>query len=276
MGKYTWDEQKYKRYLKEGRGQGEGSIYKPWINVQDFPSKGWSTKTPGWKTKRMYQFMSDVELMYFYLLEWADIVTDIREQFPLLDLEETERIAEELGIKHPIDRKTGFPRVLTTDFLITAVVNGKKINIARTVKQFSELDKKRVIEKFEIERRYWTARNIDWGIVTEKEILLTVAKNVEWLHDARELELDSQYNQQDLLNIVSVLKENLLESGKPIHKVLRDLDTEMNMSKGTSLYLLKYLIAHKQILVDMTRKLEIGKIVIKSPAAEEEYGVSAS
>ncbi len=84
--------------LKEGRGSGdgEGSAYKPWINVQDFASLGRATKAPGWKTERSCQFLSDNELRY---LEWSDIVTDIREQFPLLEIEKALKIAEEIGVK---------------------------------------------------------------------------------------------------------------------------------------------------------------------------------
>ena len=42
MGKRrpTWDYQHYLRYLKEGRGQGTGADYKPWIYIHDFPSRG--------------------------------------------------------------------------------------------------------------------------------------------------------------------------------------------------------------------------------------------
>nr|WP_255193827.1 TnsA endonuclease N-terminal domain-containing protein [Brevibacillus laterosporus] len=43
----------------------------------------------------------------------------MREQFPLLPLEETIVIANELGINHPTDPKTGSPIVMTTDFLLT-------------------------------------------------------------------------------------------------------------------------------------------------------------
>ncbi len=48
---------------------------------------------------------------------------DIREQFPLLPIEETIIIAEELGIKHPTDPNTGEPVVMTTDFLVTVSKN---------------------------------------------------------------------------------------------------------------------------------------------------------
>nr|WP_239586128.1 TnsA endonuclease N-terminal domain-containing protein [Brevibacillus laterosporus] len=63
--------------------------------------------------------MSDLERNYFYLTEYSNYIVDIREQFPLLPLEETIVIANELGINHPTDLKTGSPIVMTTDFLLT-------------------------------------------------------------------------------------------------------------------------------------------------------------
>lgn len=60
-----------------------------------------------------------MERNYFYLTEFSDVILDIREQFPLLLQEETIVVAEELGIKHPVDPKTGDPIVMTTDFLLT-------------------------------------------------------------------------------------------------------------------------------------------------------------
>lgn len=60
-----------------------------------------------------------MERNYFYLTEYSDVVIDFREQFPVLPLEETRLIADELGIKHPTDPKTGEPILMTTDFLLT-------------------------------------------------------------------------------------------------------------------------------------------------------------
>ena len=70
--KQDWTKAKFERYLKEGRGQGSGKDYKPWITIQDFPSKGRVSRTPGWRSDRVHHFMSDCELRYFYLLEWSD------------------------------------------------------------------------------------------------------------------------------------------------------------------------------------------------------------
>ena len=38
--RYGFDEKKITAFLKEGRGQGSGSGYKPWLKVNDVPSMG--------------------------------------------------------------------------------------------------------------------------------------------------------------------------------------------------------------------------------------------
>lgn len=124
---------KIDRFIKEGRGQGTGSDYLPWLRVQDVPSTGRSTRV-GWTTGRQHTFLSDLERDYFYALDFADEVTDIGEQYPLLPLDETKLIAEKLGVEHPKDPKTGVNIVMTTDFVITY----KDKEFARTVKLSEE------------------------------------------------------------------------------------------------------------------------------------------
>ncbi len=46
MGKYEWTE----RQIREGRGQGSGADYLPWIHVRDFSSMGKSSRLKGWKS----------------------------------------------------------------------------------------------------------------------------------------------------------------------------------------------------------------------------------
>lgn len=36
----SWHENKYNRFIKEGRGQEAGKEYIPWLTIQDFPSMG--------------------------------------------------------------------------------------------------------------------------------------------------------------------------------------------------------------------------------------------
>lgn len=62
---------KIEKLIKEGRGQGIGQKYKPWIFIQDVPSKGRSSRIKGIKTKRQHEFFSDMERNYFYILEYS-------------------------------------------------------------------------------------------------------------------------------------------------------------------------------------------------------------
>lgn len=153
------------RKITEGRGQGYGSKYKPWLYVHEVPSKGQVSRIKGWKTERPHHLMSQLEKNYFYLLEWDDNVVDIREQYPLLPVRETMSIASQLGFKHPVKLKTPF--VMTTDFLVTYRAGIGNTLEAIAVKPSNQLDNRRTLQKLEIERQYWLKRNIPWKVVTE-------------------------------------------------------------------------------------------------------------
>lgn len=147
------------KMIKEGRGTGIGSEYKPWIRIQDISSLGRSTRLKGIKTKRQHEFLSDMERDCFYLLEFSDEVEDIREQFPLLPIEDTLLIAKELGIEHPKNPETGEFIVMTTDFLISVSHNNETYEVARTIKSKDDLMNRRIIEKFYIEQKYWESKH---------------------------------------------------------------------------------------------------------------------
>ncbi len=207
------------KMLKEGRGQGIGPEYKPWIKIQDVPSLGRATRLKGIKTQRQHEFLSDMERNYFYILEYADEVVDIREQFPLLPLEETLSIADELGFEHPKNPETGEFIVMTTDFFITKASNNEVIQVARTIKAKDELMNKRVLEKFEIERVYWQRKNISWAMVTENEINKDIASNISFVHGYKDItELDSFKNIEhlELLDLICEFVKRIIDMICPL------------------------------------------------------------
>jgi len=85
--------------VSAGRGQGEGSAHLPWITEQSFSSSEATSRIFSYKTKRVHHLLSRNKLYYLYLLEWSDKVLDIREQFPLLNVELAIDIASKAGIK---------------------------------------------------------------------------------------------------------------------------------------------------------------------------------
>jgi hypothetical protein len=242
-----WTENKIARYEKEGRGKGEFGSYKSWLTIQDVPSEGRSHRPKGWKTKRIHHLLSDLELKYFHCLEWADDVIDIREQFPI-DREATLKIAEEKGIKHPMDNESGTPIVFTTDFLITVRRNGKIAYLARSTKPASKIHDKRTIEKLEIEREYWTNQNVSWGIVTERDMDNVFSDNMKVFHPAYfDLEKDLFSLKDDLIFFLS-------EINAPLSKELLEFDKFMGIKEGSGLALFKHLVANKVIGFDMKIK----------------------
>jgi hypothetical protein len=99
--KREWTEAKINTRIKDGKGQGFGVDYKPWLTIHDVPSNGVVTRMDSWTVGRIHHFMSIFERRYFYMVDWSDQITDIREQYPCLPLERTIEIAKELGVKHP-------------------------------------------------------------------------------------------------------------------------------------------------------------------------------
>lgn len=52
------------KLISEGRGQGEGEDYEPWIKVQDFSSYGQANRDLGATTGRQHDYFSRLEFRY--------------------------------------------------------------------------------------------------------------------------------------------------------------------------------------------------------------------
>lgn len=251
---------KMDKLIKEGRGQGIGAEYKPWIRIQDVPSLGRATRLKGIKTKRQHEFLSDMEKNYFYFLEYSDSVIDIREQYPLLPIDETISIAKELGIRHPKNPKTGEYVVMSTDFLLTISNKNKVQEVARTIKSTEDLIKRRTIEKFEIERVYWKKKDIDWGIVTEKEIDKIIAQNIGYIHSYYDItQIDSFKNieKMELEDLIFEYIKRIVDTDKTIRNISTNFDKEMSLAKGSGIVIFKYLLARKIIDINLKKTLDI-------------------
>ncbi|MBY6790523.1 TnsA endonuclease N-terminal domain-containing protein [Clostridium botulinum] len=258
--------------IKEGRGNGIGSEYKPWIKIQDIASKGRVTRVKGIKTNRQHELFSDMETNYFYILDFANDVIDIREQYPLLPIEDTMDIAMELGIKHPTDPKSGEPIVMTSDFLITLKCNNNYIELARTIKSKDDLMNKRILEKFEIERMYWKKKDIDWGIVTGEEIDKRISHNISFVHGYRRLEnIDSflQISSLEIQDLVYEFMKRIIDSKRSMRSIASEFDDDMLLKKGSGLSIFKYLIINKIIDIDITKEIDINKNIEIRRVSEE-------
>lgn len=240
------------RWRAEGRGTGEGPDYKPWLTVHDVPSAGLRTRAWSAKTSRTHHLLSRLEYFFFLILEHDAEVTDIREQFPL-DLGETRRIAQRLGHAHPWDRKTGCLVPMSTDFVYVKVVRGRPCRFARNIKYRRDLAKPRTQEKISIELEYWNADpEVDYGIVTERQIPPELIWNLGWWHDA--LRPDYLAGIEELVPMVEAfLRPRVEAEDTPLADLTDQADMHFELEPGSSLAVVKWLLAHNRWRADLKK-----------------------
>lgn len=241
------------RHIKKGHGQGRRETYKPWLEVRHVPSLGKSSRVIGWKTKRIHSFLSQLELRSFYLFDWENEVIDIREQFPLIPKEQTREIAHILGVKHPQEPKASTEMVMTTDFVITLKDGSEH---ARCVKYAQDLEDPRTVDKLEIERLFWEQAHIDWKIITEKEVDVTFAKNIEWLHPKKELSSLNPISQQEIETVRKTIEAEIFAGFRPLNEIASEADEKLGYRPGSALSIIRHLLSNKVWVTDMTTRIE--------------------
>ena len=236
----------YNKFIKEHRGQGHGSNYHPWLTVRDLASQGRSHRILGHTTSRTYHLFSDLELAVFLILDWNKCITDMREQFPLR-IEDTEEVAASLKVKHPYYK--GHNQIMTSDFLVNSSLP-KIMKFSLQVKYSTDLNDVRVIEKLEIERRYWKKKNIPWFIITEKEISPVILENIKWLYPVSQALPDTRTNESERIDFYKY--QFRFCAGYNVITFSQLVDKTYSLEPGTTLSELRYLIANRYILFDIS------------------------
>src|SRR5690606_12027974 len=144
-----WTEDKVDRWIAEGRGQGVGPGYKPWLTVRDVPARGRRHRPFSQKFGRELQLVSDVEFGVFLLAEHSPRVPEAEEQRPI-DRRLSQDVASAAGIKHPYYPGTKVPTVMTVDLLVTLNRRGKRVKVGVDAKTKDQLDNPRVLEKLQL------------------------------------------------------------------------------------------------------------------------------
>ena len=233
------------------------------LKVTTFSSKGRATRIYSNKTKRIHHLQSDIQLNIFLILEWIDSVEDIVENYELIDLMEHLNNIENLRIDKFFDNKRSETYKMHTNFLISVRTNDSGLKfVALSTKSKSELERRTVIKKMEIERRYWTDKNVEFYVLTDGEINKTLVKNIRWV---RETLIDEAIRDKEelSLSLYKLLMKNKLET---ISYVLEKNDYIEELREGTSLFLFRYLIGNKKIRINMMEEInlnrKVGEIII--------------
>ena len=250
----------FERALKNKYGIGQGSEYKPWLRIQDVKSKGKRSLIYGRQSQRDHHMMSSIESQHFYLAEFSNSVIDIREQFPLLPLNFTQKVAKTLGVTHPEHPKTKEPIIMTTDQLLTIDSPQGTTYHAISVKPEDESDNLRVLEKIDIERVCWELLGVKFTYFTGNKLTRAQSLNIHWATSPfRQNPMSFSCEQIDsALSLMSVGQF-----------FIEDLCNQLISLKITShddaLLLIRFLIADKYINVDLSTNIsESGLVDVKS------------
>jgi len=227
------------------------------LKVTTFSSKGRATRIYGYKTKRIHHLQSDNQLRVFLMLEWQDKVNDIKENIELKDMEATVDNVDDLRLDKFSDKETGQLYQLHTNFLVTTKKDNLEEQIAISVKSLSELERRTVIEKIEIERRYWKSKGVRFYVVTEKEINKQFVDNIKWVREAlidKNIEGKKELGER-LYYFLQKNKENKLI------KALELFEDEEDIKAGIALFIFRYLLGTKEIEVNMEKSIDLNEYI---------------
>lgn len=261
-----YSEPEIQKKLRNGCGSGMGSLYRPWLTVQEFTSSGRSHRTMSNKSSRILHLFSDLEFTYSCLLDWSSSVSELRERYPLLR-DDVKDISDELNI--PVIAHKGIQQVRFSDFLVSDDAHPLG-QYAIDVRYSADLSSNRALEAIELQRRYWSSKNIGFYVATERNLPKTVLDNVEWLLPAEK----DPFLIEDLYKQYSFLKEQCLNySNCYLVDLAKEIDVRYCLRLGESLRTIRQLMAKRIITFDIrkpVRALSCGDLVFRESLVELE------
>lgn len=247
-----WTEDKIERLEAAGHGKGTRADYRPWITATMISSLGRTRRVWSDKTNRVHHLLSDVEFHLFVALEWSQDVTDVREQFPLAR-DHTLEAARKLGVKHPYYPGTNVATVMTVDFMVTRIRNGKPVLEAFDAKRTEDAESELSLTKLEIARETLSLLGIEHHIVLHSSIPMSTIENINWVRDAHprsgEIQPTPDYWQ--------TLKDRMLgrwpsaRRSSSLKEFCQDFDAVHGCERGTGLRVARMLICERTVVAPM-------------------------
>lgn len=175
-----------RRRIARGRGVRDGPSYVPWLKVRDVPSRGTSSVVSGIVVNRTHHLLSELEATYFYLVERRPETIDILEQWPVLDIDETLKIARRHGVRHPF--KGPYPEPFTIDLLIAERSPTGTLYRAASIKSPGDAVDPDIRRRLAVEHAWCEAHGIPWTLVDTSrfdKVLLANLRSLRGWHRHR-------------------------------------------------------------------------------------------
>lgn len=232
---------KFARFLEEGRGQGGGAAYRPWLQINDISSKGRSHRTASDRTGfRTHHLLSDNEFYAYLDAWWRTDVLDIREQYPLLPLKLTVGIAAELEVRHPRNYRERLYIPQTTDLVLVTKTGLEPI----AVKEDADHEVPRTREKLAIQEEFWRRRGFQMKLVLSSQLKTQRSLNILWIYHCRRGPSDKPYIPgEDPL--YDYLVKRVTDGVTSSVELARHADEQLYLQLGRALTAIRELLAQR-------------------------------
>lgn len=257
--RYVFDEARVQRFLNEGRGQGTGPSYAPWLQIQDVPSSGRSHRPFGIKSRRVHHLLSDGEWKCFLRFEADPTVVDIREQFPM-DRLETYRLARELGVRHP-RTLDGTPYVMTLDFLVTVAEAGGMSLVPYTFKYDPDDLSPREQELMAITRAFWEAHSLELRLIDQSFFDEPFNINYDSVRAYNDIDQLDFHTYTDVAGIADALVEEVaMGSEEMLLQACRWVAGALDTTPQVVYQIAMHLVARGLLRVDLSSRIGLERL----------------
>lgn len=278
MPRMTW--QLLERYVQDGRGQGWGMTYRPWLwlrrrNPSPVSNQVAGAMLPG--LNRECCFLSRTEWLTSLLCYWIGAI-DVWEQYPLWPwphphglhaLPKTQHfeqrqsegllsIAKSAGIEHGVFFGTKVPYIATTDLAVIFQSEVGPRMAAIAVKASKALldaePADRMLARLELERRYHTALDNHFTTATENLFSKVFAGQLIWFSSAANLP-SGLADPLRIIEFSAIFEEYSIDES--IERGISVATAKTGLSKSNGNFLFRYCAWRRIIDIDLTKPVEI-------------------
>ncbi|MFG6433718.1 hypothetical protein [Roseateles sp. LYH14W] len=239
------------KWLKAGRGSGEGKDYQPWLTAEKTLTMSHSGKKVCPLTGReLRSHLSDGEQGIFLGAIRDPNTIDTRENFPLSTVL-TLKICDEMGVPHLGGNDGTAFLPFTTDLLVTRKVPPKYV--ALTFKLRHVLKKPRDCTSLFVEHTYWSLFDVPFLVVTDVEVATNELISLRWLCPAHL----PQTRKGPTKKLIAEFYREAAEAdwSPPLMHVVRTISKKLKIDSGQGLELLKLLVWDGSIKCDLSRRI---------------------
>jgi hypothetical protein len=245
--------------IKRGRGIGQGTTYKSLFNVRDVPSRGNAHVIQGIKIPRRFHLLSDLEATHFLLRERDPKVLDIRENFPIFDIDWTMEACARIGIRHPY--QDGHPFPFTLDFVLTESANREVADRVESIKTPADAADNKVRTRLTVEANWCRIRPkvpyalIDTSAYVDKQLLSMLTFMRAWF--PRRYEPNTQREARFERVFSAGYERNI-----PLQELIQKGAKTMRLPEDLALDMFRFCAWHDWIPVSLKHPLAMNRPVI--------------